>query len=244
MRIIAKFNDYLDGCQSLGQDKSILWNRQQSEFPWRGSAFESVGHALQFSGGFSPKMKGVSLTFSKSCVYFAAKAYPFIRVSFSVYPNSQTYTPPMAPQHFYAADALSDYLEQVHGMFLDDIAYHRHDYSHLGKGKKAVRNWFTETGHVSQTLHSEILKARLACVLAPWSPADSGQSQSVCLIEPALKDIQFYRALPAAQAYQEMAMFLGGVLPAQSVMPILISDKDRVLQHGFNKYSFRKPKQA
>ena len=244
MRIISKFNDYLDGCQSLGQDKSILWNRQQAEFPWKGSPFGAVNYALQLSGGFSPKMKGVSLTFSKSCVYFAGKAYPFVRVSFLVYPNIQTYTQPMAPQHFYTAEALSDYLEEVHGLFLDDIAYHRHDYSHLGKGKKAVQNWFTETRRVGQTLYAEILKARLACVLAPWGSADTDQRQSVCVVEPVLKEIQFYRALPAAQAYQEMAMFLGGVLPAQSTMPIHISDKDRVLQHGFNKYSFRKPKAA
>lgn len=54
-----------------------------------------------------------------------------------------------------------------------------------------------------------------------------------------LADFSFARAMPPAQAYQELSMFLGNIAAPDNT-PITISDKDRIQQHGFDNMSFRK----
>lgn len=55
-----------------------------------------------------------------------------------------------------------------------------------------------------------------------------------------LKPYQFYKQFDPYQAYQEIAMFVDGVLPGKDNAMARISDKDRVAQHGFDKWSFRR----
>ena len=55
-----------------------------------------------------------------------------------------------------------------------------------------------------------------------------------------LKDVSFYKVWDPYQAYQELDMYISGVLGQQEKETINISDKDRIYQHGFDSYSFRK----
>lgn len=55
-----------------------------------------------------------------------------------------------------------------------------------------------------------------------------------------LKDINFPKILDAFTAYQELSMWVGGVLPKNENGMATISDKDKVAKHGFDKWSFRK----
>jgi hypothetical protein len=41
-------------------------------------------------------------------------------------------------------------------------------------------------------------------------------------------------------AFQEISMFLGGVLGAGEKNIVEVEDKYKITQHGFNKWSFRK----
>lgn len=56
-----------------------------------------------------------------------------------------------------------------------------------------------------------------------------------------LADIEFYRVIDAYTMFQELEMYIGGVLPRPGAMTATIADKDRIVQHGFDKWSFRKP---
>lgn len=59
-----------------------------------------------------------------------------------------------------------------------------------------------------------------------------------------LGDLQFYRKLHAFEAFQEIDMWVGGVLPGESNDTVQIDDKTRIAKHGFDKASFRRAKQS
>ena len=62
-------------------------------------------------------------------------------------------------------------------------------------------------------------------------------------INPLLKEYQFYKVFNAAQAFQEISMFLGGVLGNREKEIVNVADKYKITQHGFDKWSFRKEPQ-
>ena len=59
-------------------------------------------------------------------------------------------------------------------------------------------------------------------------------------INPKLKDLQFYKVFDAFTAFQELQMFISGVLGTGEKELIEIEDKYKIGQHGFDKWSFRK----
>ncbi len=76
---------------------------------------------------------------------------------------------------------------------------------------------------------------------------------SILLFEPPYKEVQvnpyclntvdFYKALDPYTAYQELQMWIGGVLGGTSPEIVKITD-DKVLaaSHGYDKESFRGPR--
>jgi hypothetical protein len=57
---------------------------------------------------------------------------------------------------------------------------------------------------------------------------------------PRLMDYHFYREVDAVSAFQEISMFISGVLGGQSPKLVQLSDKDLIAKRGFDKWSFRK----
>jgi hypothetical protein len=72
---------------------------------------------------------------------------------------------------------------------------------------------------------------------------DMWRSHSKFIINPLLKEYQFYKVFDAVQAFQEISMFLGGVLGNKEKEIVNVADKYKITQHGFDKWSFRKEPQ-
>lgn len=58
---------------------------------------------------------------------------------------------------------------------------------------------------------------------------------------PCLKDMNFQKVIDPFTAYQELDMWIGGVI-GQNPQPDEVSDSVKIQQHGFDKWSFRKHK--
>lgn len=71
------------------------------------------------------------------------------------------------------------------------------------------------------------------------------QSNNNCkgfIINPKLESYGFFRLFDSASAFQEIQMFIQGVLGVKEKNIIEISNNDKILQHGFDdKWSFRNP---
>lgn len=85
-------------------------------------------------------------------------------------------------------------------------------------------------------LASEMAKHRV--VIA--SEHCDNQNGSYWMLNESLQHFKFYRVMDSFTLYQELDMYISGVLGQQAKEIITISDKDRIPQHGFDKYSFRK----
>lgn len=60
------------------------------------------------------------------------------------------------------------------------------------------------------------------------------------LINPLLKEYEFFKVFDTFQAFQEIQMFMGGVLGKGEKEILVVEDKYKIAQHGFDKWSFRK----
>jgi hypothetical protein len=60
------------------------------------------------------------------------------------------------------------------------------------------------------------------------------------IINPLLKNYEFFKMFDSFQAFQEVSMFIGGVLGKGEKEITEVADKYKITQHGFNKWSFRK----
>lgn len=62
------------------------------------------------------------------------------------------------------------------------------------------------------------------------------------ILNPVLKEIEFYKKIDSFTAFQELSMFISGIMGGKSPCMIEISNDDKIAKHGFDKYSFRKEK--
>ncbi len=70
-------------------------------------------------------------------------------------------------------------------------------------------------------------------------------SKNICRINgDNLKDYQFYKVIDPFTLFQEISMWIGGILPHQGrPMVDITDDKIKIVKHGFDKFSFRKEKE-
>ena len=69
--------------------------------------------------------------------------------------------------------------------------------------------------------------------------------ETMLICNPVLQSVDWFKKFDTFTTYQEISMFLGGVLGNVEDNNIPMSDKDKVLSHGFDiKSSFRKEKQS
>lgn len=71
-----------------------------------------------------------------------------------------------------------------------------------------------------------------------------GSGSSAIILNPCLKDFQFYRMVDPVTAFQEISMFISGILGGTAPPMVEVSDVVRLEKHGFDKkISFRKGKE-
>jgi hypothetical protein len=59
-------------------------------------------------------------------------------------------------------------------------------------------------------------------------------------INPCLKDYQFMKVFDPYTAFQEIQMYISGILGTKENDTIDISNEDRIVQYGYDKWSFRR----
>lgn len=67
-------------------------------------------------------------------------------------------------------------------------------------------------------------------------------SDEKIFLNPCLKDIEFFRCLDPYTTFQELSMFISGVMGGKVPKTIEISNNDKIAKHGFDEWSFRKMK--
>lgn len=237
MRIISKFHDYYDTVQGLGFDSSLTFIRERKRFDPRAYVPKEISEHM--ATGYSVETcrpadrRFVAIERCAFTVLFCGSIYRGIRI--------EALTTPMSK-------AIYCYSEQKYRSELAALGY-------KAKQKKAQRWWvvqnkfknsadyFAATGKADCALFEFAIANRITSAIFTdreqrWM--GFGDDETKLVYNPPLKDISFYQVKPVVQAYQDLEMYLGSVLGAPERPIIAITDKDRIQQHGFDKWSFRK----
>lgn len=224
MLIISKFHDYYDRVRSLGIDKSVVYKRLTDETNW--PSYQSTVTSYTFP---QQKMERDWWHVSLFCheVGFCGTWYPLVKVeaSTSAWPNS------LAPSVLYDAERLGLFLRDIH---VEDHGYYR---SHRDNNRAGLIRSERGREEYFKPYEDDRLFVRHKCPVIL-------RHRDAFILNPRLAEWQFQKVKNPQQAFQEIYMYISGVLGTSGREMVEISDKDRIHKHGFDKWSFRKMPEA
>lgn len=228
MLIVSKYKDYYDSAVGMGVDKSIVYERKEEDIHDKYFYFyEELGYKQKYSG-ISGIYEGILRSFSTGygwydndfdsmvrVIGFCGKLYPFFEFIEKEKDSEGLIT--KTSEFVFDRDKIIDRLK-------------------LKKGRKAelINEWDLLVGKDPIEIHRKFN--------TPVFIHKHGRRNDVQLtINPVLKDYKFVRVFDPYTAFQEIQMFISGVLSTgDDVDQIKMNEKDKVNQHGFDeKYGFR-----
>lgn len=219
MRIISGFVDYYDGVGNIFRDDFPVFVRQ-SRFMTdeEDSAIAKVAMEICDRTLYRTTRNSFKYHFSESLynrfslVFFCGKIYPLITVSSTGLTNAET--------KLYTFDAYENFIK-LRNKKLDKFSFSLAQKFFKAFDKKECIDLF--------------LQLKSPCFRFSF---EYPMSSEFC---PILNKLEFFKVFGAYQAYQELDMFVGGVMTQADTPTVTITDKDRIVQHGFNEQSFRNP---
>jgi hypothetical protein len=238
MRIISKFKDYYDGVQYYGQDQELIYVRNK-EYTEENINLEKY---LNTSGQYFisldkpdiihyPEKNIEQEHYCNLILGFCGELYRIhiIRVldkriwmdtkeSFAI---------------CYNQEELNSFQEQTEYSKKKKYSQWKPRYVNLRE-----QDWFNINN--KEELQELFFKYNVPCFLI----SDSHKHKGNIILNPILSKYQFYKVKDAYTAFQDIAMFIGGVLPRTGHEMIEVSNNDLIVKRGFDtKTSFRKQKE-
>ena len=156
--------------------------------------------------------KNVSYDFSLHLIIFCGKIYPFVFV------DKQFTDTKILPQkfYFYSFDAFVDFLEKNQLRFHSTLSENR-----------CKQFFIPGNPHIEFLIVNKVTIALISIEKVSFNIS--------------LKYREFYKVLDSYSAYQELDMWMSGVLAYPQNLMIEVDDKSKIQKHGFDKkYGFRK----
>lgn len=212
MKLYSKFRDYYDTAIAYGIDEACIYVRNQKETRFGNSNSYRGLYAALQPDQFYSPYAEDRITVNYFKIGFCGKWYVGARVS---------YWFSMWNEHktvwVYDKEELDKYYKDGYEKL------YRYSRSflpeHQGVEDQVLMDFHYETGIPI-----------VAC------------TNEFCITNPCLRNFAFYKMKDAVATFQELSMFISGVIGGQSPRMVEISDKDRIAKHGFDKLSFRKEK--
>ncbi|MGB0430630.1 MAG: hypothetical protein ACPGLV_09165 [Bacteroidia bacterium] len=245
MKIITKYKDYYDGLQALGQDKANIYIRNEDlkviDTPSDFKGLEGLIFSNQKARSYIKKKTGLYKEHyyaHKFGLGFCGKVYFGIRVLHVV--NNEVEN----ANTFYKADAFRAYERQLLESYYPN------------KMSLVVNpniNKFSELSTTSNQYGYYFHKLKAPVFVYPayayWHTTEytihslefEYKYKTAFIVNPILKEFQFYKQFDPHTCYQELAQFNGGVLTNNESTDGGLDDLGKVKSHGFDeKYGFRK----
>lgn len=239
MRIVGKgTRDYYDSCMGHGQDEQLCYVRNpeshdiDSDKYKRAISHKAITNKYTTSArwGVETKLttKNHELWVTSGLVGFCGIVYPFVQV-IKKWNQTSCYQPDEV-SYFYDEPSLVKYLKSK-GWSAKNYTDKKFYYWSQSMTKRVVDKFFEQ--HVSNDFFFDLGQPVYAVM-------DVGYTKEF-VENPCLNDLQFYKVFDAYTTFQEISMYLGGVL-GQAHPPIIeISNEDMAKKKGFgHKYAFRK----
>lgn len=250
MRIISKNKDYYDCVQAHGQDQGFVYVRtpETSDFAFN-EHFPNPNGVWPFPEINNRYVRNRKFYLTEHIVGFCGKIYPVLHIR-----KDATDDPIVCHnmedvlKFINEGEFKKKELEGFYGKKKKHYNYWRTNWHDTSKG--SFEKFFEKCAE-QQEQHEKIFRDSNSPIFVAtyrdryvydntrkpnWSP-------STITFNAGLKEHCFYRIFPTALAYQEISMYLGGVLGIGNPVVPEISNDDMVESKGFDlKTSFRKEK--
>lgn len=251
MHIISKFHDYYDSAMGMGVDKTLIYKRVNEpgdflQLPrWKYDLKEEK-HTV----GFHPS-DVVSIRSWVIPLVFCGQLY--LRAIADVTYRNPLMTPgylgPSTVTDRFTADSRKAVLARI---------YAEHRLSEKSEQKPRYSRWynprddsvtFKEIVSTRDWIPTHIREGCPVFLIRNLTDAESrergtrwGQTDVTYRIEknPSLKELGFYQVKAPFETFQELSMFLGGVMGTDARPMVQLSDSEVHAKHGYDKWSFRK----
>lgn len=222
MLIISKEHDYYDPVASLGIDKQCPYKRKTevTKFSYDGK-MPSPPSTDRYSS------KKHHYHFYYHVMGFCGTFYPFITVK-KLDPTTKKV---LETLYFYDESKILEYVNQEKIQYRQYVSF----WSRIALS-------FSTTDGLSKFFNPKTWSPFLHYFQEKKVPIFLMEPNTITL-NPLLRQYEFQKIKDPYTAFQDLYMFISGVLGVESRPMIEISDKDKAAAKGHDgKYSFRKPK--
>jgi hypothetical protein len=110
--------------------------------------------------------------------------------------------------------------------------------SFLNRSKSTIEEWLSVNGSPYECKYAIVQK--IPIILLDYVSCDNFRGFYRIAENPSdLHSVDFARVMPPWEAYQELSMYIGGVLGADASLMVAISDTDMRAAKGFTNCSFK-----
>lgn len=213
MLIVSKFHDYYDSASVYGIDKTCVYQRKEKSF--------------KIKNYFSYISKCESKKFRYEIKYlvigFCGHIYPLVVVTKYSGVKIEEDT------SFYQSSEALEYLEFQH---LVKVRYYGNAYI-----KREIKSYFER----DWSFLEEQFRKTSSPVFLCGNKIDKYNSENNLITNIELKPYKFFKVKDASTAFQDIFMYISGVLGAPAPPMVQVSDKDLQAKRGHDgEYSFKK----
>lgn len=244
MYIISKHKDYYDSAVGMGIDKTIVYERKprQEKVPKELSDFLNQYDHYSF---VKERLNKKIVNYSTSVIHigFCGKIYLGIRLN-KEFENSYTYDKIKEVEMMWNHDTIRKKLNP-------EVKYHKYRWFKNQKSElELFNNYVAKLEAYDATKWFREFNSPIFAISGP--PIDDSYSWRQSLgfnnkdgelfVNPILKEYQFAKVFDPYTAFQEVQMYVSGVLGvSKDGTDFPATEKEKVAQHGMNKWSFRRP---
>ncbi len=231
MLILSNFKDYYDHITAFGVDKTIIYRRET-----KGLQIKAVGlQDLPPSEDFRTKAREYQCFYN--IVGFCGKLYPVIKVERKDY-NTKDAIPEIF--YLYTIEQVEAFLKSFGIKETKKVTRWRGFNTDLRR-PNSLQDFFDAKDY--KCLTKVFSDYRIPCFV--WYDTKGYINLTLEIkTNPRLKDYGFVKIKHPVDAFQELMLYVSGVIGSESKEVIEISDKDKAKAHAHDgKYSFRTPPQ-
>jgi len=234
MRIISKFKDYYDGVQSYGQDSSLIYNRVRTVIPVKKDE-APMKDLFRFIDSTDYQVKKGIVRASQYFIGFCGKIYPCVRfttISDNLFTTKVTFC--------FDAESVNITMEdlKLFKTIKEASTYRRIHWGYeASKSEQSLTEFFALAGEQHRKF---IIDNKYLVFVFRECNNKSGRGYSrEIVLNPKLAVYGLVKLIDPYSTFQELSMFLGGVLCNEAAPMIQIEDKYRIEGRGFDKWSFK-----
>jgi hypothetical protein len=229
MRIISDFHDYYDTVQATGQDQTLIYFRKREEV----SVPRYSLPVIEWSIWLNRNDRRIQV--EEHVVGFCGKIYPVIVLTQIALNKSAI---------CYNLDEVDSFFES--NCRKKEVEQYRTKGKRRGSGwlslfcREAFEKHFAECAEKKDAFVEVFFESRCPVWIGTLLERSWRKRTGKIDYNASLKELEFFRLFDTYTAFQEIAMFLGGLAVPLKEIP-RVPDKIMVGIKGFDEWSFRRP---